>query len=82
VKLSDELVTQIDALLDLDSKGCLVPHGVGGLAREVLARCRARLVVSDEMVVRACSAHEANKAANDEWVSRQGMRAALEAALG
>jgi hypothetical protein len=33
----------IDALLDLDAKGILVPHGVGGHARKMLAAAASRL---------------------------------------
>lgn len=36
----DQLVAQIDALLHLDESGKLVPHGIGGLARELLQHCR------------------------------------------
>jgi len=40
---ADSLVARIDALLDLDASGSLVPHGIGGLARELLLECRERL---------------------------------------
>jgi hypothetical protein len=38
-----KLVSAIEALLDLDSKGVLVPHGVGGHARTMLASAAVRL---------------------------------------
>jgi hypothetical protein len=37
------LIEQIDALLALDATGKLVPHGIGGLARELLTTCRDEL---------------------------------------
>jgi len=37
------LVSNIRALLDLDAKGALVPHGVGGHARALLSAAAARL---------------------------------------
>lgn len=37
------LVRSIDALLDLDAAGALVPHGVGGHARTLLSASAARL---------------------------------------
>jgi hypothetical protein len=52
-----DLIEQIDALLHLDAKGRLVPHGIGGLARELLTRARDAIasppsrVLQDEGVV-------------------------------
>ncbi|WP_315127019.1 hypothetical protein [Comamonas antarctica] len=40
------LVRNITALLELDAEGALVPHGVGGHARGLLAAAAARLSVS------------------------------------
>lgn len=37
------LTKQIDSLLELDAKGALSPHGIGGLARELLEKCKAEL---------------------------------------
>lgn len=37
------LVASIRALLDLDAAGVLVPHGIGGHARGLLASAAARL---------------------------------------
>lgn len=34
---------EIEALLDLDSRGALVPHGIGGLARELFVKALAAL---------------------------------------
>ena len=76
-----DVIEQIDALLALDEAGALVPHGIGGLARRLLTDCRDRLEVTDEKVKRAMNAHDNAKAAHDEWVSEQGMRAALTEAL-
>lgn len=33
------LVEQINSLLDLDARGALSPHGIGGLARELFGQC-------------------------------------------
>lgn len=41
--MTTELISQIDSLLALDAKGTLVPHGIGGLARELLERCQVEL---------------------------------------
>lgn len=42
--LADEkLVDNIEALLDLDAAGALVPHGIGGLARTLFERVVERL---------------------------------------
>ncbi|QYM72870.1 hypothetical protein K1X45_15795 [Pseudochrobactrum sp. Wa41.01b-1] len=41
--MTSELISQIDSLLALDANGCLVPHGIGGLARELLERCQVEL---------------------------------------
>ncbi|QIG74561.1 hypothetical protein EVC10_053 [Rhizobium phage RHph_Y25] len=54
------LIEQIDALLDLDARGALSPHGVGGLARQLLTVCKETLVTtcggeSDEEIVRYVS---------------------------
>ena len=37
------VIAQITALLELDATGKLVPHGIGGLARELLTTCRGIL---------------------------------------
>jgi len=37
------LVSNINALLSLDADGALVPHGIGGLARELLSAAASRL---------------------------------------
>ncbi|WP_128094039.1 hypothetical protein [Brucella pituitosa] len=37
------LISLIDALLELDAKGALVPHGIGGHARTLLQRCKDEL---------------------------------------
>jgi hypothetical protein len=42
--LSDErLIASIDALLDLDARKALVPHGIGGLARDLLTQAKAEI---------------------------------------
>jgi hypothetical protein len=42
--LSDErLIASIDALLDLDARKALVPHGIGGLARDLLTQSKAEI---------------------------------------
>ena len=50
----DKLIDSAQALLDLDAKGALSPHGIGGLAREniekFIAAHRAHQKVTDEMV--------------------------------
>jgi len=40
---SDTLIKGAKALLALDEKGSLVPHGIGGLAREVIEKLIARV---------------------------------------
>lgn len=37
------LINSINALLALDAKGSLVPHGIGEMARDLLKTCAARL---------------------------------------
>ena len=44
---NDGLKASIKALLSLDEKGALVPHGVGGLARSMLASAYHRLPATD-----------------------------------
>jgi hypothetical protein len=44
------LLAAADALLDLDERGALVPHGVGGLARRVIGSLAARLEPSEREV--------------------------------
>ncbi|AFN39101.1 hypothetical protein G167_gp53 [Burkholderia phage BcepMigl] len=44
------LVTCIKALLDLDAAGVLVPHGVGGHARVMLAAAGARIAALEAKV--------------------------------
>ena len=39
----DGLIKSIDALLSLDARGALVPHGIGDLARELLEKCAEAL---------------------------------------
>lgn len=41
--MTSELIQQIDSLLHLDAKGVLSPHGIGGLARELLEKCKIEL---------------------------------------
>jgi hypothetical protein len=36
----------IEALLDLDKRGALSPHGIGGLARELLTKCHAMIATA------------------------------------
>lgn len=55
------LLDQIDALIDLDKRGKLVPHGVGGLARELLTNAAAR--------IRALSPQAAQEDAAQEGVA-------------
>lgn len=40
---NQQLIACINALLDLDAAGALIPHGIGGHARSLLAACAARL---------------------------------------
>lgn len=42
----NKLVQQINSLLELDAKNALVPHGVGGLARELLTSAAAMLAAA------------------------------------
>ena len=70
----ERLAQQADALLEMDAKGALVPHGVGGLARSVIsqqtAALRALLAERDaafaagqeEMRERAAKAYDAGMA--------------------
>lgn len=37
------LISSINALLELDAKAALAPHGIGEMARDLLATCAARL---------------------------------------
>ncbi len=39
----DALVFNIQALLDLDAKNALAPHGIGGLARQLFEECKLHL---------------------------------------
>lgn len=39
----DLLIQSIDALLDMDAKGILVPHGIGGHARTLLLAAKAAI---------------------------------------
>lgn len=39
----NDLCDQIDVLLSLNKDGALVPHGIGGLARDLLTKARAAL---------------------------------------
>jgi predicted esterase len=43
------LIESINALLELDASGSLVPHGVGGHARQLLSAAAARLVEREPM---------------------------------
>ncbi|WP_201319994.1 hypothetical protein [Burkholderia sp. E168m30] len=63
-----QLVRSIEALLELDAEGALVPHGVGGHARALLSAAAIRLAahpgqpepraeVTDEDIITACDAH-------------------------
>lgn len=45
-----KLAESIEALLALDAKGCLVPHGIGGAARTLLSAGLQRLTASNERV--------------------------------
>ena len=52
----DLLIQSIDALLEMDAKGILVPHGIGGHARTLLKAAKAAIeqaarTVPDEAVV-------------------------------
>lgn len=40
---NDGLIKSIDALLSLDARGSLIPHGIGELARELLEKCAEAL---------------------------------------
>lgn len=40
------LIESINALLELDAAGSLVPHGIGGHARQLLSAAAARLTAS------------------------------------
>ena len=42
-----KLIKSAQALLDLDAAGALVPHGIGGHARVIIAAFIARLPVTD-----------------------------------
>ena len=44
------LQEQIRALLDLDQKGALTPHGIGGHARTLLSRADAALTALDREI--------------------------------
>ncbi|MBI6912453.1 hypothetical protein N7613_01010 [Pseudomonas juntendi] len=45
---NDGLIKSIDALLSLDARGSLIPHGIGELARELLEKCVEALTQSAE----------------------------------
>ncbi|MFT4064337.1 hypothetical protein [Paraburkholderia sp.] len=53
-----KLVSAIAALLDLDAKGALVPHGVGGHARTMLEAAAVRLNSSQEAIYQAMANDE------------------------
>lgn len=44
------LESQIKALLDLDSRNALVPHGVGGFGRELLTQALLELKCKDALI--------------------------------
>lgn len=59
---TDGLIKSIDALLSLDARGALVPHGIGDLARELLEKCAEALTQTAEQhqgepVARVVSKH-------------------------
>ncbi|EKT4541507.1 hypothetical protein QEM15_003716 [Pseudomonas putida] len=58
------LIVSINALLALDAKGALTPHGIGEMARDLLETCAARLPVEHHQgePVAPKSCDEANQA--------------------
>lgn len=80
-----KLIDAIESMLDLDAKGALVPHGVGGHARTMLAAAAVRLAASpaadsqDERAAfikayaaaKPASAHQARDVFDQDWHSKQ-----------
>lgn len=53
---TENLRASIKALVELDMEGCIVPHGIGGHARNLLTSAYHRL--SQEEALKSCQSHE------------------------
>ena len=77
------LIESIDSLLRLDAAGALVPHGVGGLARQLLAAAASRLAAAPTVPFCApdgtCSCQ---KFADDPATCERRLEAAAQLAPG
>ena len=91
---NDNLISLIDALLDLDEKGALVPHGIGGHARTLLQRCKEELntrpaapvegletmgYVTPEWIANRCLSHTINSKPSPAWTEAVVTRSQAEA---
>lgn len=73
----DLLIQSIDSLLEMDAKGILVPHGIGGHARTLLRAakasieqaCAARTVPDEKMVAFIKEVSEQKPEKPDYWSS-------------
>lgn len=65
-----KLVDSIKSLLALDSQGALVPHGVGGMARQLLESAAERLTAAEQRNsdLEKVLSPFANYAANAGWL--------------
>ncbi len=50
---NEELRRSAEALLDLDARGALVPHGIGGLARQIITDLLDALAAAEAMEAKA-----------------------------
>ncbi len=62
-----DLLEQIDALLDIDAKGFLAPHGIGGLARELLTKSVAAITALEADNRRVWDALKLSDADTRQW---------------
>jgi hypothetical protein len=51
-----ETIELANALLELDASGSLVPHGIGGHAREIITRLCAELAKQSDLTMRTMTA--------------------------
>ncbi|PIK76350.1 hypothetical protein [Pseudomonas urethralis] len=78
---TDGLIKSIDALLSLDARGALVPHGIGDLARELLEKCAEALTQPAEQkqgelerLREHVGAYEASRARLHEWLRKEQLK--------
>jgi len=74
----DALERNADVLLDLDAKGVLVPHGIGGLARGIIGQQHAAITALRSERDEAASALAAREAASHRAGKLEGLREAAD----